>query len=184
MRRRDRHRDAAAEASYAKQRLHDVRMKARDAFRLRRAWQLALQVSGDWGWLEQERNRKDKNRERNGVPEHDRLPTRGRQTALEDRGPYDAGHILAGRNQRNGGPPTAIEPSTDIDQKGRIESAVSQQADHQPVADIERRHGAQRGYRKSPCDHGYAERDGCTHADAIREPAHKDAAGPCAYPNE
>ena len=72
-----------------------------------------------------------------GKSQHGGLPAEFGDAALEHRRPDDAGDILAGRDQGDRRAAPAVEPAADIDQERRIDAAVAQESDHQPLADIE-----------------------------------------------
>ena len=81
-------------------------------------------------------------------------------------------------------PRRRIEPAADIDQQRRVDAAVAQQPDHQPVADIERPDRADRRQGETARDHAGADHDGRADADAVGQPAHEDAAGTGADPDQ
>src|SRR5207253_1184878 len=70
--------------------------------------------------------------------QHGLAPTKARDAALEDRRPERARDVLPARNQRQRRPAPAVEPTTDIDVKRRIQSGDPQQTDEYAVTDIKR----------------------------------------------
>ena len=96
----------------------------------------------------QQGQRQDHREHHGGVGQHRRLPAVQRDAALEHRRPDDAGDVLARRDQRQRGAAAAVEPAADVDHQRRIDRAVADQADQQPVPDIQRPDAA--GRRTAP----------------------------------
>jgi hypothetical protein len=188
MRRRHRHRDAAAETGQADQRLGETGMQAGDAADLGR-WERS-RADGSRrcrhrrGRLQGEGGRQDEQQDDTAIGQHRDLPADSVDGALEQRRPRHTGDVLAGGDQRDRGSTPTIEPAADIDQQRRIDAAIAQQADHQAMADIERPDRADRTQRQTTGDHAGADDDGGAHTDAIGEPAHEDATGARADPDQ
>ena len=113
---------------------------------------------------------------------HGLPPAEHRDDALEDRRPHRAGEIGAARDQRERRAAPAIEPAAHIDVERRVDAAIAEKADEQPVAEIELPRRAERGDREADADHQRAEHHRPAHADAVGDATHHEAAEADAEP--
>ncbi len=118
------------------------------------------------------------------IRQHAVAPPIGRDRALENGRPHRARDVGAARDQRQGRAAPAIEPSAHIDVERRVEPGIAEHAHEQPMPDIERQARAERRDREPDRDHGGAENDRPTDAEAHRQRSHRDAAEPRAEPGE
>ena len=116
--------------------------------------------------------------------EHRRLPAEPSERSLKRRGPDHPGDVLTRRDQRQCGAAAAVEPAADVDQQRRIKRAAAEQADEQRVAEIKCPDPADRRHRQAEGGHHRAKDHGSPNPDPVGNPAHQNAAGPGADPDQ
>ena len=183
MARRHRHRHAAQESRCAQQRLHGIWPQAERLRTTNEEWRRAEGTPRLRRRPQHQRQGHDR-RDGRGKTQHRRLPADPDQRVLKDRWPDHAGDVLPGRDQRQRGAATAVEPAADIDQHWRVERAAAEKADQNRMPEVERPDLAGRRDRQPERCHYRAEDYHPAHSDAIGDPPHQHAAAAGPDPDE
>ena len=118
------------------------------------------------------------------IGQHRCLPAVSFHADFQNRRPEHTGDVLAGGDQRQRGAAAAIEPTADIHHQRRIESAISQETDQQPVPHIERPDGSLAGQDQAGRHRRSAHHRDPADPDPVGQPAHEDAARTNADPDQ
>ncbi len=175
MRLRQRHRHAAEKGRGAQEVEHDLRRPVQHRSGLRIGIGAVTHVLLVGRWREKDRGKRNDHRHFQ-EPErpHGLPPAEHRDDRLEDRRPHRTGEIGAARDQRERRAASPIEPAAHIDVERRIDPAIAEKADEQPVADVKLPWRTERGNREADADHHRAEHHRPPHADAVGDAAHHE----------
>jgi hypothetical protein len=126
--------------------------------------------------LQEQGDDRDGDKEDDRKPDHCHPPAMRRHCLLEQGRPHHAGDVLPGRDQRQRSAAAPVEPAADIDEERRIQRAIAEKADKQPVPDQDRPDVAAGRNAEAGRDHHRAENHGKANAEPVRHLPHHDAA--------
>ena len=108
---------------------------------------------------EQRGQRHDQGHDEDAEADHALAPAVGGDRALEDRRPQGARHVLPAGDQGQRGAAPRLEPARDVDIERRVDRGVAEEADEQPVPDIELPGLPARREHQARAHHGGPEHD-------------------------